>query len=141
MNEQITRRKLSNTRMAVTHKFKIGTTVKGYMTVGLFEDGTPGELFIHVDRSGSTIGGMLDAVAIITSMALQHGVPLEALVNKLAYQRFFPDGLTPNPDIRFAQSIIDYVFRWLGLTYVPEFKKKHTNPEAATPESQPVQPS
>lgn len=123
----IERRKLDVTRMAVTHKFKI-RELKGYLTVGLFPDGQPGELFIHVDKSGTTISGLMDAVAIVTSIALQHGVPLETLVSKLAFQSFFPDGPTKNPDIRFAKSIIDYIFRWLGYAYIKDYGKQVVPP-------------
>src|SRR5438093_10541920 len=105
------RRRLSDTRTAITHKFDIAGH-EGYLTVGLFEDGQPGELFITMAKEGSTIGGLMDGIGTLTSMALQYGVPLEALVRKFAHQRFEPSGFTRNPDIRNASSITDYDFRW-----------------------------
>ncbi len=116
------RRRLSDTRTAVTHKFDIAGH-EGYLTVGLFEDSTPGELFITMAKEGSTIGGLMDAVGTLTSMALQYGVPLEALVRKFAHQRFEPSGFTKNPEIRNASSIIDYVFRWMALQFVPGYRE------------------
>jgi ribonucleoside-diphosphate reductase alpha chain len=115
------RRRLPDTRTALTHKFDIAGH-EGYLTVGLFGDGQPGELFITMAKEGSTIGGLMDAVGALTSMALQYGVPLEALVKKFAHQRFEPSGFTKNPEIRNASSIIDYVFRWLALTFVPGYR-------------------
>ena len=116
------RRRLSDTRTAVTHKFDIAGH-EGYLTVGLFEDSTPGELFITMAKEGSTIGGLMDAVGTLTSMALQYGVPLEALVRKFAHQRFEPSGFTKNPEIRNASSIIDYVFRWMALQFVTGYRE------------------
>lgn len=107
-----TRRRLPDTRQSITHKFEIGET-KGYLTVGLFEDGAPGELFIKVAKVGSMIAGLCDAVGILASMALQFGVPLDAICEKLSHSRFEPAGYTRNPDIRIAKSVIDYMFRWL----------------------------
>jgi len=114
------RRRLPDTRTAVTHKFEIAGH-EGYLTVGLFEDGQPGELFITMAKEGSTIGGLMDSIGTLTSLALQYGVPLEALIKKFAHQRFEPSGFTKNPDIRNASSIIDYVFRWLGYQFVPGY--------------------
>ena len=108
---------MSDTRLSVTHKFDIAGH-EGYLTVGLFEDGEPGEVFIQMAKEGSTIGGLMDTVATLTSMALQYGVSLESLVRKFAYQRFEPSGFTKNPDIRNATSITDYVFRWLGCRFI-----------------------
>ena len=116
------RRRLPETRTAITHKFDIAGH-EGYLTVGLFEDGRPGELFITMAKEGSTIGGLMDCIGTLTSMALQYGVPFEALVKKFAHQRFEPSGFTKNPDIRNASSIIDYVFRWMGLQFIPEFRE------------------
>ena len=107
------RRRLAETRTAITHKFDIAGH-EGYLTVGLFEDGHPGELFITMAKEGSTIGGLMDGIGTLTSMALQYGVPLEALVKKFAHQRFEPSGFTKNPEIRNAASITDYVFRESG---------------------------
>jgi ribonucleoside-diphosphate reductase alpha chain len=112
------RRRLPDTRTAITHKFEIAGQ-EGYLTVGLFEDGQPGELFITMAKEGSTIGGLMDCIGTLTSLALQYGVPLEALMRKFAHQRFEPSGFTKNPEIRNASSIIDYVFRWLALQFIP----------------------
>jgi ribonucleoside-diphosphate reductase alpha chain len=111
------RRRLPDTRTAITHKFDIAGH-EGYLTVGLFENGQPGELFITMAKEGSTIGGLMDSIGTLTSMALQYGVPLEALAKKFAHQRFEPSGFTKNPEIRNAASIIDYVFRWMALQFI-----------------------
>jgi len=130
------RRRLPETRQAVTHKFDIAGH-EGYLTVGLFEDGQPGELFITMAKEGSTIGGLMDCIGTLTSMSLQYGVPLEALMKKFAHQRFEPSGFTKNPDIRNASSIIDYVFRWLGLQFLPECREaagqNRAQPELSMP--------
>jgi ribonucleoside-diphosphate reductase alpha chain len=130
------RRRLSETRHALTHKFDIAGH-EGYLTVGLFEDGQPGELFITMAKEGSTIGGLMDGIGTLTSMALQYGVPLEALAKKFAHQRFEPSGFTKNPEIRNAASITDYVFRWLALQFVPGYREALTanrnQPELAMP--------
>jgi ribonucleoside-diphosphate reductase alpha chain len=120
--DQPTRHRMSDTRMSLTHKFEIAGH-EGYITVGLYEDGQPGELFIHMSKEGSTIGGLMDTVGTLTSVALQYGVPLESLVKKFAYQRFEPSGFTKNPDIRNATSITDYVFRWLGCQFIKGYKE------------------
>ena len=122
--DQPSRRRLPDTRHAVTHKFDIAGH-EGYLTVGLFENGQPGELFITMSKEGSTIGGLMDAVATLTSMSLQYGVPLDALVKKFSHQRFEPSGFTKNPDIRQASSIIDYVFRWLALQFIPGSREQN----------------
>jgi len=119
------RRRLGETRGAVTHKFDIAGH-EGYLTVGLFEDGQPGELFITMAKEGSTIGGLMDSVGTLTSMSLQYGVPLEALVKKFAHQRFEPSGFTKNPDIRNAASIIDYVFRWMAIQFIPGYRQANS---------------
>ncbi|MEM0506978.1 MAG: hypothetical protein QXW58_06965 [Thermosphaera sp.] len=111
------RRKLPDERRSITHKFVVGDQ-EGYLTVGMYEDGTPGELFIHVSKQGSTVNGLMDTVAILTSNALQYGVPLEAIVNKLEGSRFEPSGMTANKDIPFATSIVDYVFRWMKMKFI-----------------------
>jgi len=116
------RRRLHQTRTAVTHKFDIAGH-EGYLTVGLFEDHQPGELFVTMAKEGSTIGGLMDAIGTLTSMALQYGVPLEALVRKFAHQRFEPSGFTKNPEIRNASSITDYVFRWMAMQFVPGYRE------------------
>jgi len=129
---QPVRHRMSDTRMSLTHKFEIAGH-EGYITVGLYEDGQPGELFIQMSKEGSTIGGLMDTVATLTSMALQYGVPLESLVKKFAYQRFEPSGFTKNPDIRNASSITDYVFRWLGCQFIKGYKEA-TSPGRSHPE-------
>ena len=116
------RRRLSDTRTAVTHKFDIAGH-EGYLTVGLFDDHAPGELFITMAKEGSTIGGLMDSIGTLTSMALQYGVPLEALVKKFAHQRFEPSGFTKNPEIRNAASITDYVFRWMAFQFIPGYRE------------------
>jgi ribonucleoside-diphosphate reductase alpha chain len=119
------RRRLSETRQALTHKFDIAGH-EGYLTVGLFDDGTPGELFITMAKEGSTIGGLMDSIATLTSMSFQYGVPLEALVRKFSHQRFEPSGFTKNPEIRNASSITDYVFRWLAFQFLPGYREAHS---------------
>ena len=113
---------LPETRMALNHKFSI-VDHEGYITVGLYADGQPGELFVQMSKEGSTIGGLMDTVATLTSIALQYGVPLENLVKKFAFQRFEPSGFTKNPDIRQAFSITDYIFRWLGCNFIKGYRE------------------
>jgi len=119
------RRRLPETRTAITHKFDVANH-EGYLTVGLFEDGQPGELFITMAKEGSTIGGLMDSIGTLTSMALQYGVPLEALAKKFAHQRFEPCGITKHPEIRFASSITDYVFRWMALQFIPGYREANS---------------
>jgi ribonucleoside-diphosphate reductase alpha chain len=111
------RHKLPDERKAITHKFDIAGH-EGYITVGLFEDGQPGEIFLVMAKEGSTISGFADAFAQAISYALQYGVPLQALVDKFSHVRFEPSGMTRNPDIRFAKSIVDYIFRWLASKFL-----------------------
>jgi ribonucleoside-diphosphate reductase alpha chain len=111
------RRKLPDERKAITHKFDIAGH-EGYITVGLFEDGQPGEIFLVMAKEGSTISGFADAFAQAISYALQYGVPLQALVDKFSHVRFEPSGMTRNPEIRFAKSIVDYIFRWLATKFL-----------------------
>lgn len=118
---QPVRRRLPITRRAITHKFSIGGH-EGYMTVGMFEDGTPGELFVTMAKEGSTIGGLMDTIGTLTSLSLQYGVSPETLSKKFAHQRFEPSGYTTNAEIKTASSIIDYVFRWLELYFVQSRK-------------------
>ncbi len=130
------RRRLPDTRTAVTHRFNIADH-EGYLTVGLFADGAPGELFITMAKEGSTIGGLMDTIGTLTSMSLQYGVPLDALVRKFAHQRFEPSGFTKNAEIRNASSITDYVFRWLAFQFIPGYREginaARTQPELAMP--------
>jgi ribonucleoside-diphosphate reductase alpha chain len=117
MVTQPVRRKLPDERHAITHKFDIQGH-EGYITVGLFEDGQPGEIFLVMAKEGSTISGFADAFAQAISYALQYGVPLQALVDKFSHVRFEPSGMTRNPEIRFAKSIVDYIFRWLASKFL-----------------------
>ncbi|MCX6546241.1 MAG: vitamin B12-dependent ribonucleotide reductase [Acidobacteria bacterium] len=113
----IVRRKLAEERQAITHKFDIQGH-EGYITVGLYDDGMPGELFLVMAKEGSTISGFADAFAQAISYALQYGVPLPVLVDKFSHMRFEPSGMTKNPQVRFAKSIVDYVFRWLATKFL-----------------------
>lgn len=115
--EQPIRRRLPDERQAVTHKFRVGG-LEGYLTVGLFEDRTPGEIFLVVAKEGSTLSGVMDAFATSVSMALQYGVPLNALVKKFSYVRFEPSGFTGNKEVPIAHSIVDYIFRWLAVKFL-----------------------
>ncbi len=116
------RKKLPDERAAITHKFSIGGH-EGYITVGLFEDGAPGELFCTMSKEGSTISGLMDAFATSTSLALQYGVPLKVLVDKFSHMRFEPSGFTGNQQIPIAKSLCDYIFRWLGMKFLPADEK------------------
>jgi ribonucleoside-diphosphate reductase alpha chain len=118
------RRKLPDERHAITHKFDIQGH-EGYITVGLFADGQPGEIFLVMAKEGSTISGFADAFAQAISYALQYGVPLQALVDKFSHVRFEPSGMTKNPEIRFAKSIVDYIFRWLASKFMSQEAQFH----------------
>jgi ribonucleoside-diphosphate reductase alpha chain len=107
------RQRLPDERASVTHKFSVGGS-EGYITVGMYEDGRPGEVFIKMSKEGSTLSGVMDGLALTLSIGLQYGVPLKVLVDKLINTRFEPSGFTANPEIRFATSVLDYVGRWLG---------------------------
>jgi ribonucleoside-diphosphate reductase alpha chain len=111
------RRKLPDERRSITHKFSIGGH-EGYITVGMYEDGLPGEIFITMAKEGSTISGLMDSLATAISFNLQYGVPLKFLVDKFAHVRFEPSGWTGNQTIPYAKSIIDYIFRWLGAKFL-----------------------
>ncbi|MGA8342793.1 MAG: vitamin B12-dependent ribonucleotide reductase [Candidatus Sulfotelmatobacter sp.] len=111
------RHRLQEERASITHKFKIGDH-EGYITVGLYPDGEPGELFITMAKEGSTVSGLMDSFALTTSIALQHGVPLRLLCEKFAHTRFEPSGWSGNPDLGYAKSIMDYIFRWLQLRFL-----------------------
>jgi ribonucleoside-diphosphate reductase alpha chain len=119
------RRRLPDTRKSITHKFSVAGH-EGYLTVGLYEDGQPGELFITMAKEGSTVGGLMDVIGTCTSMALQYGVPLITLVDKFRHARFEPSGMTSNRDIPFAKSLIDYIFCWLGCQFIPGYAAKNT---------------
>ena len=111
------RHRLQEERASITHKFKIGDH-EGYITVGLYPNGEPGELFITMAKEGSTVSGLMDSFALTASIALQHGVPLRLLCEKFAHTRFEPSGWSGNPDIGYAKSIMDYIFRWLQLRFL-----------------------
>jgi ribonucleoside-diphosphate reductase alpha chain len=111
------RRKLPDERQSLTHKFSIGGH-KGYATVGLYDDGSPGEIFVTMAKQGSTISGLMDSFACMTSFALQYGVPLKFLVSKFSHARFEPSGWTGNPDVPYAKSLTDYLFRWLAARFL-----------------------
>ncbi|MBI3404335.1 MAG: vitamin B12-dependent ribonucleotide reductase [Acidobacteria bacterium] len=111
------RRKLPNERNSITHKFSIGGH-EGYITVGMYEDSTPGEIFIKMAREGSTLSGFMDGLALSVSIGLQYGVPLKALVDKFLHTRFEPSGFTGNPEIPYAKSVLDYIARWLGGRFI-----------------------
>lgn len=124
------RERLPDTRQSVTHKFNVNGH-EGYVTVGLYEDGRPGELFITMAKEGSTIGGLMDSFGTAVSMSLQYGVPLEVLVNKFSHTRFEPMGYTTNPEIRIAKSLVDYIFRWLAYSFLAGYREA-SNGTAAT---------
>jgi ribonucleoside-diphosphate reductase alpha chain len=111
------RHKLQAERASITHKFKVGDH-EGYITVGLYPNGQPGELFITMAKEGSTVSGLMDSFALAVSIALQHGVELKLFCEKFAHTRFEPSGWSGNPDIGYAKSIMDYIFRWLQLRFL-----------------------
>ena len=117
-DQRLARRRLADERRSITHKFSIGGH-EGYMTVGMYEDGTPGEVFITMAKEGSVVSGLMDSFATAISMSLQYGVPLKVLCEKFSHTRFEPSGFTGNPDIPIAKSITDYIFRWLTLKFLP----------------------
>lgn len=112
------RKRMPDERQAITHKFSIANH-EGYITVGLYEDGTPGEVFITMSKEGSVISGLMDSFATAVSVGLQYGVPLKTLVNRFVHTRFEPSGFTNNPNIRIAKSIVDYIFRWVAIKFLP----------------------
>jgi len=114
---QAVRRRLPDERRSLTHHFSVGGQ-EGYVTVGLFEDGLPGELFIRMAKEGSTVSGLMDSFATAVSLALQYGVPLQILCDKFSHTRFEPSGWSANPKIGYAKSLMDYLFRWLELRFL-----------------------
>ena len=130
------RRKLHDERKSITHKFSVGGH-EGYIIVGMYSEGAPGEIFIKMAKEGSTLSGFMDGLALSLSIGLQYGVPLKALVDKLTNTRFEPSGFTENPSIRYASSVLDYIARWLGGKFLsPEYLKPRTaliEQEAAQP--------
>jgi ribonucleoside-diphosphate reductase alpha chain len=129
--ERPLRRRLPDTRSAKTHKFDVAGH-EGYITVGLYDDGQPGEVFIRIAKEGSTIGGLMDTIATLVSVSLQYGVPVESLVRKFEHVRFEPSGMTRNPEIPIAKSLVDYIFRWLAMEFVPGYRAQHA-PRRAKP--------
>ena len=132
------RRRLPDERKALTHHFSVGGQ-EGYLTVGLYEDGVPGEIFITMSKEGSTVSGLMDCMATAVSLALQYGVPLKVLCAKFSHTRFEPSGFTGNPEIGYAKSLMDYIFRWIALRFLP----KETLPsekDDMTAEASPVKP-
>jgi ribonucleoside-diphosphate reductase alpha chain len=125
------RRRLSETRNSITHKFSVAGH-EGYLTVGLYEDGQPGELFITMAKEGSTVGGLMDVIGTCVSMSLQYGVPLITLVDKFRHARFEPAGMTANKNIPFAKSLIDYIFCWMGCQFIVGYMEKNT-PQRSIP--------
>ncbi|MFU8780938.1 MAG: vitamin B12-dependent ribonucleotide reductase [Kiritimatiellia bacterium] len=130
------RRRMPATRNSLTHKFEVAGH-EGYLTVGMYEDGGPGELFITMAKEGSTVGGTMDAFGTAISLCLQYGVPVRELCHKFAHSRFEPSGFTKNPDIPIAKSLVDYIFRWLNVTF-PDGYFKGTRPVVQQSEALPV---
>ncbi len=120
---KLLRRRLPDERQAITHHFRI-LDHDGYITVGMYEDGSPGEVFMKMAKQGSTVSGLMDSLAICMSLALQYGVPLSTLANKLSHMRFDPSGFTGNPEIPSAKSIVDYLVRWLSAKFLSEDEKR-----------------
>jgi ribonucleoside-diphosphate reductase alpha chain len=132
------RHRLDDERMSITHKFNVGGH-EGYITVGLYQDGSPGELFITMAKEGSTVSGLMDSFALAVSISLQHGVPLRLYCEKFAHTRFEPSGWSSNPDIGYAKSIMDYIFRWLQMRFLSGqqqflFENLRPKPQAPSPE-------
>lgn len=113
----MTHRPMQPERQSITHRFKIGS-LKGYITVGLYEDGSPGEVFLTAEKQGTFERGLLHSLAVLLSVALQHGIPLSKLVDKMKNVHFEPSGLTKNPNIPTAQSVVDYLGRWLEQRFL-----------------------
>ena len=130
--ERPLRRRLDDTRESLTHKFNVAGH-EGYLIVGLYDDGTPGELFITMAKEGSTIGGLMDSLGTAISVALQYGVPLKSLVKKFEHQRFEPMGMTTNPDVPFAKSLVDYIFRWMGMQFLDDYRDRNAPKRGADP--------
>jgi ribonucleoside-diphosphate reductase alpha chain len=129
------REKMPSERASVTHKFGVGGH-EGYITVGMYEDGRPGEIFIKMSKEGSTLSGVMDGLALTVSLGLQYGVPLKVFVDKLLNTRFEPSGITSNPNIRFVSSVLDYIARWLGGRFISmDYLKLSAEQVAAAPGS------
>jgi ribonucleoside-diphosphate reductase alpha chain len=129
--ERPMRKRLPDTRQSITHHFNVAGH-EGYLTVGKYKDGSPGELFITMSKEGSTIGGLMDSLGTAISVALQYGVPVASLVTKFAHQRFEPQGMTTNKDIPFAKSLVDYIFRWMGMEFVDGYREANAPARPST---------
>jgi ribonucleoside-diphosphate reductase alpha chain len=117
------RERLPDTRQSITHKFSVAGC-EGYLIVGLYDDGRPGDVFIKTSKAGSTVRGFMNALSVVISLALQSGISVETLVSKLRGIKFEPKGQTINPDIPNAESIVDYVFHWLGKQFIPNYEQE-----------------
>ena len=126
------RRRLPDERKALTHHFSVGGQ-EGYLTVGLYEDGVPGEIFLTMSKEGSTVSGLMDCFATAVSLALQYGVPLKVLVQKFSHTRFEPSGFSGNPEIGYAKSLMDYIFRWIALRFLPKEQLPAENDTTSEP--------
>jgi ribonucleoside-diphosphate reductase alpha chain len=136
------RARMPSTRRSITHKFDVAGH-EGYLTVGLYDDGKPGELFITMAKEGSTVGGIMNAFGTAISLCLQYGVPQQALISKFSHSRFEPSGYTSNPDIPIAKSLVDYIFRWMDVTF-PNGTAREAPPlpeASARPSAQTAAPS
>jgi ribonucleoside-diphosphate reductase alpha chain len=131
------RRKLPDERKSITHKFSVGGH-EGYIIVGMYDEGTPGEIFIKMAKEGSTLSGFMDGLALSISIGLQYGVPLKALVDKLTNTRFEPSGFTENPVIRYSSSVLDYIARWLGGKFL---SSEYLKPRAASSDQDMIRPA
>jgi len=134
------RRKLPAERRAITHKFSIGGH-EGYITVGMYDDGQPGEIFLVMAKEGSAISGLMDSFATAISLALQYGVPLKVLIDKFSHVRFEPSGHTGNPEVPYAKSIVDYIFRWLASKFLPREEQAHRGVHVAEAPSVTLSPN
>ena len=135
------RRRLPDERRAITHHFSIAGH-EGYLTVGVYEDGSPGEIFVRMAKQGSTISGLMDSFATVVSLALQHGVPLDVLCAKFSHTRFEPSGWSGNPKIGYASSLMDYLFRWMELKFLKKEQGELFGPLPASVASvQPANPN
>jgi ribonucleoside-diphosphate reductase alpha chain len=139
---QPVRRRLPEERESITHKFVIGDH-EGYLTTGLYPDGTPGEIFMVMAKEGTVVSGLSDCFATAISLALQYGVPLKVLVDKFSHTRFEPSGFTHHPQIRYAKSIADYIFRWMAYKFLNEEDAAagSTGDAGAAPPADAAQPS
>ncbi|HEV2416471.1 MAG TPA: hypothetical protein VGX94_01570 [Terriglobia bacterium] len=131
------RHRLPDERQAIVHHFSVGGH-EGYLMVGLYRDGKPGEIFIRMAKAGSTIAGMMDSFGIAVSLALQYGVPLEVLTNKFSHTRFEPSGWTTVKEIGYAKSLMDYLFRWLALKFLPASSPSSTGAAGNDPAPAPA---